>query len=43
MALAVLFHPIPVVKRIWPYITVLGLFCGFVLWNGSVVLGEKDQ
>ncbi|KAK3673711.1 glucosyltransferase [Recurvomyces mirabilis] len=26
-----------------PYLTLLGVFTGFVLWNGSVVLGDKSN
>ncbi|KAH8173497.1 DIE2/ALG10 family protein [Sarocladium implicatum] len=32
-----------VLTRIWPYIGVLASFVGFVLWNGSVVLGDKTN
>ncbi|KAH8900117.1 hypothetical protein GQ53DRAFT_709444 [Thozetella sp. PMI_491] len=32
-----------VLKQIWPQITILGLFAGFVAWNGSVVLGDKSN
>jgi alpha-1,2-glucosyltransferase len=33
-------NPFRVLKQIWPHITVLGLFTGFVIWNGGVVLGK---
>ncbi|GAB1316563.1 glucosyltransferase [Madurella fahalii] len=36
-------NPVRVMKQIWPHITVLGLFAGFVAWNGGVVLGDKTN
>ncbi len=32
-----------VLKQVWPHITILGLFAGFIAWNGSVVLGDKSN
>ncbi|KAL1797465.1 hypothetical protein ACET3X_004071 [Alternaria dauci] len=34
--------PLVVLKVILPYIIFLVLFAGFVVWNGSVVLGDKS-
>ncbi|RKF59492.1 Dol-P-Glc:Glc-PP-Dol alpha-1,2-glucosyltransferase [Erysiphe neolycopersici] len=41
--LVALNRPGLVVKQIWPFITLLVLFTSFVLWNGSVVLGDKSN
>jgi alpha-1,2-glucosyltransferase len=30
-------------KQVWPHVTVLGLFAGFVAWNEGVVLGDKSN
>ncbi|KAI0841346.1 glycosyltransferase family 59 protein [Hypoxylon sp. FL0890] len=30
-------------QRIWPHLVVLGVFVGFVVWNGGVVLGDKSN
>ncbi|KAK7191019.1 hypothetical protein DPSP01_007809 [Paraphaeosphaeria sporulosa] len=38
----VLMKPIAVIKAVFPYLILLGLFGGFVLWNGGVVLGDKS-
>ena len=35
-------RPVPVIKAVLPYVTLLGLFAGFVIWNGGVVLGDKS-
>jgi len=43
IAVAVVCNPMPVIKRVWPHLTVLGLFGGFVAWNGGVVLGDKSN
>lgn len=40
LAAAAITNPLPVIRQIWPHITVLGLFTGFVAWNGGVVLGQ---
>ncbi|KAJ4357655.1 glucosyltransferase [Didymosphaeria variabile] len=37
-----LLRPVAVVKAIIPYVVLLVLFAGFVLWNGGVVLGDKS-
>ncbi|KUI55963.1 Dol-P-Glc:Glc(2)Man(9)GlcNAc(2)-PP-Dol alpha-1,2-glucosyltransferase [Cytospora mali] len=42
-AIAVLYNPVRVLKQVWPHVFVLGLFVAFVLWNGSVVLGDKSN
>ncbi|KAH7031678.1 DIE2/ALG10 family-domain-containing protein [Microdochium trichocladiopsis] len=34
---------LPILRRIWPHITVLSAFVGFVVWNGGVVLGDKSN
>lgn len=39
LAIAVVGNPLRVLKQIWAHILVMALFAGFVLWNGSVVLG----
>jgi Flp pilus assembly protein protease CpaA len=39
IAVAVLYHPITILSRLWPYISLLITFGAFVLWNGGVVLG----
>ncbi|KAK0704267.1 DIE2/ALG10 family-domain-containing protein [Apiosordaria backusii] len=38
-----LCNPVKVLRQIWPHITILGLFAGFVAWNGGVVLGDKSN
>lgn len=38
--MAVLRKPLLVIKVVIPYIALLALFIGFVIWNGSVVLGK---
>ncbi|KAH6895659.1 DIE2/ALG10 family-domain-containing protein [Thelonectria olida] len=43
LGIAAICNPIRVIRQIWPYITVLGLFGTFVLWNGGVVLGDKSN
>jgi alpha-1,2-glucosyltransferase len=35
-----LYNPMRVLRQIWPHITVMALFAGFVAWNGGVVLGQ---
>ncbi|KAK9778629.1 putative DIE2/ALG10 family-domain-containing protein [Seiridium cardinale] len=32
-----------VLRRIYPHVIVVGLFAGFVAWNGGVVLGDKTN
>ncbi|PNP55526.1 hypothetical protein THARTR1_04356 [Trichoderma harzianum] len=43
LVVAALCNPIRVARQIWPYVTVLAAFAGFVAWNGSVVLGDKSN
>ncbi|KAH8730073.1 alpha-2-glucosyltransferase Alg10 [Phaeosphaeriaceae sp. PMI808] len=39
---AALRKPVLVLRVASPYLVLLGLFAGFVFWNGSVVLGDKS-
>lgn len=43
IAASAITNPIQVVIRLWPYISLLGTFAGFVYWNGGVVLGDKSH
>lgn len=43
IAIAIVCNPIRVAKQVWPHVVVMGLFVAFVLWNGSVVLGDKSN
>ncbi|KAK1755540.1 glycosyltransferase [Echria macrotheca] len=43
IGVAALFNPGRVLRQIWPHITILSLFAGFVAWNGGVVLGDKSN
>ncbi|KAM7207760.1 DIE2/ALG10 family domain containing protein [Naviculisporaceae sp. PSN 640] len=43
IAVAVICNPVKVLRQVWPHITILGLFAGFVAWNGGVVLGDKSN
>ncbi|KAL2293050.1 hypothetical protein FJTKL_08054 [Diaporthe vaccinii] len=43
IAIAVVSNPLRVAKQIWAHVTVMGLFVAFVIWNGSVVLGDKTN
>ncbi|KAL2177808.1 glycosyltransferase family 59 protein [Thermothelomyces heterothallicus CBS 202.75] len=43
LAVAALSNPFRVVRQIWPHLTILALFAGFVAWNGGVVLGDKSN
>ncbi|EQL00149.1 glycosyltransferase family 59 protein [Ophiocordyceps sinensis CO18] len=43
LGVAAMCNPGRVLKQIWPYLTVLGAFVGFVAWNGGVVLGDKSN
>ncbi|KAH6632527.1 glycosyltransferase family 59 protein [Chaetomium tenue] len=38
-----LLNPVKVLRQIWPHISILALFAGFVAWNGGVVLGDKSN
>ncbi|KAK3985652.1 DIE2/ALG10 family-domain-containing protein [Cladorrhinum sp. PSN332] len=42
-ATAALFNPLKLLRQIWPHLTVLALFIGFVAYNGGVVLGDKSN
>ncbi|KAF1960228.1 alpha-1,2 glucosyltransferas-like protein alg10 [Byssothecium circinans] len=42
LALAAIKRPFLIVKSVSPYLVLLALFVGFVVWNGSVVLGDKS-
>jgi alpha-1,2-glucosyltransferase len=39
--LAAVTRPLPIIRVIVPYMFILALFAGFVVWNGGVVLGEE--
>jgi alpha-1,2-glucosyltransferase len=39
IAVTALRNPVRVLRQIWPHLTILALFGGFVAWNGGVVLG----
>ncbi|KKA28424.1 hypothetical protein TD95_003036 [Thielaviopsis punctulata] len=41
IGLAAFFHPLRVLRQVWPHVAVLALFASFVAWNGGVVLGDK--
>ncbi|RDW58189.1 hypothetical protein BP6252_13600 [Coleophoma cylindrospora] len=43
IAVAILFNPILILTRLWPYIALLVSFASFVIWNGGVVLGDKSN
>ncbi|KAM4060499.1 DIE2/ALG10 family protein [Hirsutella rhossiliensis] len=43
LGIAAICNPGRVLRQIWPYLTVLGAFAGFVAWNGGVVLGDKSN
>ncbi|KAL1839652.1 hypothetical protein VTJ49DRAFT_1262 [Mycothermus thermophilus] len=43
VAMAALRNPWRLLRQIWPHITILALFAGFVAWNGGVVLGDKSN
>jgi alpha-1,2-glucosyltransferase len=43
LAVAVLSNPIRVLRQLWPHLTMMALFVGFVVWNGGVVLGDKSN
>ncbi|KAF2202469.1 hypothetical protein GQ43DRAFT_311470 [Delitschia confertaspora ATCC 74209] len=42
-AIVALKRPLVIIKAIFPYTILLGLFGGFVAWNGGVVLGDKSN
>lgn len=39
IGIAAICNPLRVLRQVWPHITVMGLFAGFVAWNEGVVLG----
>lgn len=41
LLVAAICNPFRVLRQIWPYISVLLAFAGFVVWNGGVVLGQS--
>lgn len=41
IALAAIRKPVLVLRAVAPYLALLGLFAGFVAWNGGVVLGNS--
>ncbi|KAL8297847.1 hypothetical protein RB600_002729 [Gaeumannomyces tritici] len=43
LVVAVLCNLPRVLARVWPEVLVLGVFGGFVAWNGGVVLGDKSN
>ncbi|KAH6673956.1 DIE2/ALG10 family-domain-containing protein [Plectosphaerella plurivora] len=43
IAIGVICKPSTVIRQIWPYMATLGLFVSFVIWNGGVVLGDKNN
>ncbi|KAH6855876.1 glycosyltransferase family 59 protein [Chaetomium sp. MPI-CAGE-AT-0009] len=43
LAATALRNPVTVLRQIWPHISILALFAGFVAWNGGVVLGDKSN
>ncbi|KAJ3294187.1 glucosyltransferase [Rhizoclosmatium sp. JEL0117] len=36
-------HLIYLIPILWPYISALGFFAGFIVWNGGIVLGDKTN
>lgn len=43
VGVATLCNPLRVLRQVWPHVSVLALFAGFVAWNGGVVLGDKSN
>ncbi|KAK3398401.1 DIE2/ALG10 family-domain-containing protein [Sordaria brevicollis] len=43
IGIAAICNPLRVLRQVWPHITTMGLFAGFVAWNGGVVLGDKSN
>jgi alpha-1,2-glucosyltransferase len=39
LATTAMLNPVKVLRQVWPHISILALFAGFVAWNGGVVLG----
>lgn len=42
IALSAASNPLLVLQRLWPYLTLLVSFGGFIMWNGGVVLGMRS-
>ncbi|KAL0930600.1 alpha- glucosyltransferase alg10 [Colletotrichum truncatum] len=43
IGVAAIANPFRVLRKVWPHITIMGLFASFVAWNGGVVLGDKSN
>jgi alpha-1,2-glucosyltransferase len=43
LAVSAVGHPLVFLKHTWPYLATLLSFVAFVVWNGGVVLGDKDN
>lgn len=43
IAIAIMFHPLLILRKLWPYLSILASFGYFVYWNGGVVLGDKTN
>ncbi|KAL9110616.1 MAG: hypothetical protein Q9227_004793 [Pyrenula ochraceoflavens] len=43
LPVAVAGEALDLLPTMWPYLTLLASFAAFVLWNGGVVLGDKDN
>ncbi|KAI4602563.1 glucosyltransferase [Pestalotiopsis sp. 9143b] len=43
ISIAAVFNIGPILRRVYPHVVVVGLFAGFVAWNGGVVLGDKSN
>ncbi|KAL1635080.1 glucosyltransferase [Neofusicoccum ribis] len=43
LAVAALRNPVTVIYSVAPYAVLVGIFGGFVFWNGGVVLGDKSN
>lgn len=41
LATTAVLNPVKVLRQVWPHISILALFAGFVAWNGGVVLGTS--
>ncbi|EFQ34751.1 DIE2/ALG10 family protein [Colletotrichum graminicola M1.001] len=43
IGIAALANPLRILRKVYPHITIMALFAGFVYWNGGVVLGDKSN
>lgn len=43
IGIAAIFNIGPILRQVYPRLIVAGLFAGFVVWNGGVVLGDKSN